>query len=140
MHDLLITGGTLVDGTGAPARVADLAIQGDRIVAIGADLGPANETLDATGLLVTPGFVDIHTHYDGQVTWDPMLTPSSLHGVTTVVVGSCGVGFAPVKPERREWLIGLMEGVEDIPGAALTEGMKWGWETFPEYLDRKSVV
>lgn len=135
MHDLLITGGTLVDGTGAPARVADLAIRGDRIVAIGQDLGPARQTLDATGLLVTPGFVDIHTHYDGQVTWDPMLTPSSLHGVTTVVVGSCGVGFAPVKPERREWLIGLMEGVEDIPGAALTEGMRWGWETFPEYLD-----
>jgi N-acyl-D-aspartate/D-glutamate deacylase len=135
MHDLLIKGGTLIDGTGAPARQADLAIRGDRIVAIGTDLGPAKQTIDATGLLVTPGFVDIHTHYDGQVTWDPLLTPSSLHGVTTVVVGSCGVGFAPVKPDRREWLIGLMEGVEDIPGAALTEGMRWGWETFPEYLD-----
>ena len=97
--------------------------------------GAARRTLDADGLLVTPGFVDIHTHYDGQVTWDPLLTPSSWHGVTTVVMGNCGVGFAPVRPDRHDWLIGLMEGVEDIPGAALAEGIRWGWETFPEYLD-----
>ena len=97
--------------------------------------GDAAETIDATGLLVTPGFVDIHTHYDGQATWDPLLEPSSGHGVTTVVAGNCGVGFAPVRPGDEEWLIKLMEGVEDIPGTALTEGIDWSWETFPEYLD-----
>jgi N-acyl-D-amino-acid deacylase len=135
MHDLVIRGGTVVDGTGAPARVADVAIDGARITAVGAVPGPARETLDAQGLLVTPGFVDIHTHYDGQATWDPHLVPSCWHGVTTLVFGNCGVGFAPVRSDRRAWLIGLMEGVEDIPGAALAAGIRWEWESFPEYLD-----
>ena len=136
MHDLLIRGGTVVDGTGAPARTADVALDGDRITEVGrvADV-EARQTIEADGLLVTPGVVDVHTHYDGQVTWDPCLTPSSWHGVTTVVMGNCGVGFAPVRPGREDWLIQLMEGVEDIPGAALSEGITWGWETFPEYLD-----
>lgn len=135
MYDLKITGGTVVDGTGAPPRRADVAIVGDRIAAVGTDLGPAHRTLDATGQLVTPGWVDMHTHYDGQVTWDPYCTPSGWHGVTTVVFGNCGVGFAPCRPEDREWLINVMEGVEDIPGAALHEGIRWDWETFPEFLD-----
>ena len=134
MHDTVIRGGTLIDGTGAPGRQADLAIDGGLVSAIGT-VGPGRREIDATGLLVTPGFVDVHTHYDGQVTWDPMLTPSCWHGVTTVVMGNCGVGFAPVRPDAHDWLIGLMEGVEDIPGTALAEGMKWGWESFPEYLD-----
>jgi N-acyl-D-aspartate/D-glutamate deacylase len=134
MHDLVIRGGRVVDGTGAPAFVADVAVEDGRIVAIG-QVGPGRRELNADGLLVTPGFVDIHTHYDAQATWDPYLTPSSWHGVTTVVMGSCGVGFAPAAPDRHAWLIGLMEGVEDIPGAALTEGIQWGWESFPEYLD-----
>jgi N-acyl-D-aspartate/D-glutamate deacylase len=136
---LVIRGGNVVDGSGGPARVADIAIDGDRIVAIadeGTDgVGAAHREIDATGLLVTPGFVDVHTHYDAQATWDPYLTPSSWHGVTTAVMGNCGVGFAPAKPDRHEWLIELMEGVEDIPGAALTEGIQWEWESFPEYLD-----
>ena len=135
MHDLLIHGGSVVDGTGAPARQADVAIDDGRISIVGEVPGEARETIDATGKLVTPGFVDIHTHFDGQITWDPTLSPSSWHGVTTVVMGNCGVGFAPVAPGKEDWLIGLMEGVEDIPGAALTEGMEWHWETFPEYLD-----
>ncbi len=136
MFDLLITGGKVVDGTGSPAVVADVAISDGIIVAIGEGLeGEATRTIDATGRLVTPGFVDCHTHYDGQVTWDDELNPSAGHGVTTVVMGNCGVGFAPVRPGREDWLIQLMEGVEDIPGTALTEGMKWEWETFPEYLD-----
>ena len=135
MHDLIIRGGTVVDGTGAAPRVADVAIRGDKIVAVGQDLGEAKQTIDAEGKLVTPGFVDIHTHYDGQVTWDPYLTPSSWHGVTTVVMGNCGVGFAPARPDSHQWLIGLMEGVEDIPGTALAEGIQWSWESFPEYLD-----
>lgn len=137
MHDLVIRGGMVVDGTGAPARPADVAIEGDRIVAVEApgECGAARRELDARGLLVTPGFVDLHTHYDAQATWDPALTPSSWHGVTTVVMGSCGVGFAPAAPDRHAWLIGLMEGVEDIPGSALSEGIRWGWESFPEYLD-----
>ncbi|MCP4808010.1 MAG: amidohydrolase family protein [Proteobacteria bacterium] len=135
MHDILIKNGTLIDGTGTERRQADVAIQGDRIVAVGRDLGPAREEIDASGCIVTPGFVDVHTHYDAQVTWDPMMTPSSWHGVTTVVMGSCGVGFAPARPDRHEWLIGLMEGVEDIPGAAMHEGIQWEWETFPEYMD-----
>ncbi|MDJ0789997.1 MAG: amidohydrolase family protein [Myxococcota bacterium] len=135
MHDLLIRGGTVIDGTGAPARTADVAIQDDRVAAVGSDLGPAKREIDATGLLVTPGWVDIHTHYDGQVTWDPHLSPSGWNGVTTVVMGNCGVGFAPVHPGREKFLIELMEGVEDIPGTALAEGIQWSWETFPEYLD-----
>jgi N-acyl-D-amino-acid deacylase len=140
VHDLAIRGGTVVDGTGAPARTADVAISGGIVTEVGdaADGridGPAREEIDADGLLVTPGFVDIHTHFDGQVTWDPLLTPTCWHGVTTVVMGNCGVGFAPVHPDRHEWLIGLMEGVEDIPGSALSDGIRWSWETFPEYLD-----
>jgi N-acyl-D-aspartate/D-glutamate deacylase len=135
MHDLVVRGGKVVDGTGAPARTADVAIDGERIADVGTGLGAAHRDIDADGLLVTPGWVDIHTHYDGQVTWDPYLSPSSWHGVTTLVMGNCGVGFAPARPERRDWLIGLMEGVEDIPGTALAAGIDWQWETFPEYLD-----
>ncbi|GAA3384047.1 N-acyl-D-amino-acid deacylase family protein [Cryptosporangium minutisporangium] len=142
MLDSTIVGGTVVDGTGTAPFRADLAIKDGRIVEVrrveGDSPGLETEaatTIDATGMVVTPGFVDIHTHYDGQVTWDATLEPSSCHGVTTVVSGNCGVGFAPVRPGREEWLIALMEGVEDIPGSALTEGMTWGWESFPEYLD-----
>src|SRR5215510_1410855 len=113
----------------------DLVIAGGRIVDVGPDVGPARRTIDADGRLVTPGFVDVHTHYDAQVSWDPWLTPSSWHGVTTVVMGNCGVGFAPAAPDRHDWLIELMEGVEDIPGTALHEGISWDWESFPEYLD-----
>jgi N-acyl-D-amino-acid deacylase len=136
MHDLVIKGGTVVDGTGAPARTADLAIDDGLIADVGALNGTgAKRTIDADGLLVTPGWVDVHTHYDGQATWDDVLAPSSWHGVTTLVMGNCGVGFAPARPDRHDWLIGLMEGVEDIPGTALSEGIHWEWETFPEYLD-----
>jgi N-acyl-D-amino-acid deacylase len=135
MHDLVIRGGTVVDGTGAPARVADVAIDDGLISQVGAVSSAGKREIDATGLLVTPGWVDIHTHYDGQATWDSYLSPSCWHGVTTVVMGNCGVGFAPARPDRHDWLIGLMESVEDIPGAALAEGIKWDWETFPEYLD-----
>jgi N-acyl-D-amino-acid deacylase len=135
MHDLVIRGGTVVDGTGAPSRTADVAVDDGIITAVGELEGTsARRTIDADGLLVTPGVVDVHTHYDGQATWDPLLTPSSWHGVTTVVMGNCGVGFAPVRPGSQEWLVQLMEGVEDIPGTALTEGITWGWESFPEYL------
>ena len=126
MHDLVIRNATLVDGTGAPARAADVGT---------GDVGAGRREIDAGGQLLTPGWVDIHTHYDGQATWDPEMTPSSWHGVTTVVMGNCGVGFAPVKPGTQEFLIELMEGVEDIPGTALHEGISWEWETFPEYLD-----
>ncbi len=137
MSDLIIRNGTVVDGTGAPSGVADVAVDGDRIVAVGdvSSHEPADREIDATGLLVTPGWVDIHTHYDGQVTWDPDLAPSSINGVTSIVMGNCGVGFAPARPDRHDWLIRLLEGVEDIPGTALTEGMTWGWESFDEYLD-----
>ncbi len=135
MHDLIIKNGTVVDGSGQPAQKADVAIKDGRIAAVGENLGEAKKEIDAEGLLVAPGWVDIHTHYDGQVTWDPYLTPSSWHGATTVVMGNCGVGFAPAAPDRHDWLIGLMEGVEDIPGSALAEGIQWEWETFSEYMD-----
>ena len=135
MHDLVIRNARIVDGTGAPQRAGDIAIDGTRISAVGGRAGNARREIDAEDHLVTPGWVDIHTHYDGQVTWDPYLSPSSWHGVTTLVMGNCGVGFAPAKPSRRDWLIGLMEGVEDIPGTALAEGIDWRWESFPEYLD-----
>jgi N-acyl-D-aspartate/D-glutamate deacylase len=136
MHDLIIRGGLLVDGTGTPARRADVACDDRRITQVG-DLGDAtaHREIDAEGQLVTPGWVDIHCHYDGQATWDDVLAPSSWHGVTTVVMGNCGVGFAPARPDRHDWLIGLMEGVEDIPGTALAEGITWDWESFPQYLD-----
>lgn len=134
-YDLIIRGGTVVDGTGGEPYVADVAIVGDKVVAVGTDLGDAEKVYDADGCYVAPGFVDIHTHYDGQATWDQEMAPSSWHGVTTVVMGNCGVGFAPAAPDRHDWLIGLMEGVEDIPGSALSEGMSWNWESFPEYLD-----
>tara|TARA_R110002072_G_scaffold31735_18_gene97704 strand:+ start:24909 stop:26624 length:1716 start_codon:yes stop_codon:yes gene_type:complete len=135
MHDLVIRNGKVYDGTGSAPVMADVAIDGDRIAAIGNDIGPGAKEIDAKGKIVTPGFVDIHTHYDGQVTWDPFVSPSTYHGVTTIVTGNCGVGFAPCKPDQRDWLIGLMEGVEDIPGTALHEGLNWQWESFPEYLD-----
>ena len=154
MYDLLIANGTVVDGTGGDRFFGDIAVKDGKIVDVArrepgaspseAAAGPdasvngsaaAREVMDARGMVVTPGFVDVHTHYDGQVTWDDLLEPSSQHGVTTVVMGNCGVGFAPVRPGKEDWLIGLMEGVEDIPGAALSEGITWGWETFPEYLD-----
>ena len=134
-HDLVIRGGTVVDGTGAAARTADVAVDGARIVAVGRVAGSGRRELDADGLLVAPGFVDIHSHYDGQATWDSRLLPSAHHGVTTVVFGNCGVGFAPVHPHHRQRLIELMEGVEDIPGTALHEGLSWNWETMGEYLD-----
>ena len=138
MSSILIQNANLVDGTGAPARLADVLVGAGKIAAIeepGRIPPDGVEVIDAKGLLLTPGFVDVHTHYDGQVTWDPILTPSSWHGVTTVVMGNCGVGFAPAKADERGWLIELMEGVEDIPGTALHEGIKWDWESFPEYLD-----
>ena len=121
MHDLVIRGGFVVDGSGMPGRVADVAIDGGVVTEVASRCGHGHREIDAHGLLVTPGFVDVHTHYDAQATWDPYLTPSSWHGVTSVIMGCCGVGFAPVKPDRHDWLIGLMEGVEDIPGAALAE-------------------
>jgi N-acyl-D-aspartate/D-glutamate deacylase len=134
--DLVIAGGRVVDGSGASAIEADLAIKDGLIAEIGPGLASrARRVIEADGMLVTPGFVDIHTHYDAQVTWDPEVSPSSWHGVTTVVMGNCGVGFAPVREADRRWLLGLMEGVEDIPGAAMTEGMVWNWETFPQYMD-----
>ena len=135
MHDLVIRGGTIADGTGTPRYTGDVAIEGDRIVAVGEVPGRGHREIEADGLLVTPGWVDIHTHYDGQALWDPYLTPSSWHGCTTVVMGNCGVGFAPVVTGREDWLIELMESVEDIPGAALSEGIEWEWESFGGYLD-----
>ena len=135
MHDLLIRNGTVVDGSGTPPRRADVAVEGSRIAAVGHDLGAARREIDAEGLLVTPGFVDVHTHYDGQATWDPYLTPSSFHGVTTTVFGNCGVGFAPVRPGAAPYLINLMEGVEDIPGTVLAAGVSFNWESFPDYLN-----
>jgi N-acyl-D-aspartate/D-glutamate deacylase len=134
-HDLVIRGGTVIDGTGAPERTADVAIRAGRIVEVGRIAGRGRREIDAAGALVTPGFVDIHTHYDGQATWSNRMAPSCYHGVTTAVMGNCGVGFAPVRPADHELLIQLMEGVEDIPGAALHEGLPWQWESFPQYLD-----
>jgi N-acyl-D-aspartate/D-glutamate deacylase len=134
-YDLKITGGTIIDGSGGAPYRGDVAVTGGRIVAIGDCEGAAKETIEAAGAIVTPGFVDIHTHYDGQVSWDDALAPSCLHGVTTVVMGSCGVGFAPVRAGDEGRLVELMEGVEDIPGTALAEGIEWGWESFPEYMD-----
>src|SRR3954447_24550108 len=133
--DMIIRGGTVVDGTGSAPVEADIGIIGNRIAAVGEVAGGGAEEIDAKGKLVTPGFVDIHTHYDAQAVWDSHLAPSSSHGVTTAVMGNCGVGFAPCKPADRERLIELMEGVEDIPGAVMHEGLEWEWESFPEYLD-----
>ena len=135
MHDLVIRAGRVVDGSGSPARTADVAVDGGVITEVGVVDQRGRRELDADGALVTPGFVDIHTHYDGQATWDVELAPSSWHGVTTAVMGNCGVGFAPVRPADHQRLIELMEGVEDIPGAALHEGLSWTWQSFPEYLD-----
>lgn len=136
MYDIIIKGGRIVDGSGAPAFTGDVAIQNGVVAEVASSIdAPATRVVDATGMLVTPGFVDIHTHYDAQATWDPFVTPSGWHGCTTVVMGNCGVGFAPCKPENRQWLINVMEGVEDIPGSALTEGIQWDWESFPEYMD-----
>jgi len=140
MNDVLIEGGTVVDGTGKPAFTGDVAFSDGRITGVGKDLGPARRTINADGLLVCPGWVDVHTHYDGQVTWDPQLAPSLWHGVSTVVMGNCGVGFAPAAPDQHEWLIALMEGVEDIPSASLIKGIPWGWESFPEYLNVISAM
>jgi N-acyl-D-aspartate/D-glutamate deacylase len=140
VYDVLIRGGAVVDGTGAPARTADVAIRDGVVAEIGQGLGPAQRVFDADGLLVTPGWVDIHSHYDGQALWDPLLETSSAHGVTTVVMGNCGVGFAPVSPDQRDWTIALMEGVEDIPASVLEQGLDWGWRTFPEYLDALAAV
>ena len=135
MHDLVIRNALVVDGTGAPGFHADVAVDGEQIAAVGTRLGSAHRDINADGRLLAPGWVDVHTHYDGQATWDPYLSPSCWHGVTTAVMGNCGVGFAPAHPAKRDWLIGLMEGVEDIPGTALAEGIDWQWESFPEYLD-----
>jgi N-acyl-D-aspartate/D-glutamate deacylase len=135
MHDLIIRGGTVVDGSGAERFQGDVAINDGTITEVGEVGGKSRQEIDAAGRLVTPGWVDVHTHYDGQATWDPLLAPSVWHGVTTVVMGNCGVGFAPVRPGSEQFLIELMEGVEDIPGAALAEGIDWQWRSFPEYLD-----
>ncbi|HEX4181159.1 MAG TPA: amidohydrolase family protein [Caulobacteraceae bacterium] len=137
-YDLVIRGGSLIDGTGAEARAADLALKDGRVAAVGQINGSGREEIDATGRLVTPGFVDIHTHYDGQATWDARMQPSSWHGVTTVVMGNCGVGFAPCKPDDHDRLVRLMEGVEDIPFPVLSQGLPWNWESYPDYLDALS--
>jgi N-acyl-D-amino-acid deacylase len=130
MHDLVIRNGKIVDGTGQPAHSGDIAIDGGVIASAGGKAGAGRREIDAGGLLVTPGWVDIHSHYDGQVVWDPYVTPSSWHGVTTVIMGNCGVGFAPVRPGAEEYLINLMEAVEDIPTATLAAGINFEWETF----------
>ena len=134
-HDIVIRGGMIVDGSGSEPFAGDVAIRGKAIVAVGQVVGRGAEEIDAVGRIVTPGFVDIHTHYDGQITWEHRLAPSSAHGITTVVMGNCGVGFAPARPHQREMMIKMMEGVEDIPEAVMSEGLPWNWETFPEYLD-----
>ena len=135
-HDIIIRNGSVLDGTGTAAIRADVAIDGDRITAIGDLSGvEAKREIDARGLTVTPGFVDLHTHLDAQIAWDPMMTSSSWHGVTTVLMGNCGVTFAPVAPENRIFLAEMMESVEDIPRDAILNGLSWDWETYPEYLD-----
>jgi N-acyl-D-amino-acid deacylase len=133
--DLIIRGGTVHDGLGGAPRIVDIAVKDGRIAAMGDVSGSATEVISAAGLIVTPGFVDVHTHYDGQATWENRLAPSSGHGVTSVVMGNCGVGFAPCKPEQRDILVKVMEGVEDVPEVVMTEGLPWNWETFPQYLD-----
>ena len=135
MHDIVIRGGTIMDGTGKAAFSGDVAIADGRIAAVGGKQGPARREIDANGLMVTPGWVDVHTHYDGQAMWDPLLAPSCWHGVTTVLFGNCGVGFAPVKKHHRQALMDLMEGVEEIPNPVLAAGLTWEWETFPDFMD-----
>ena len=135
MFDTVIRGGTIIDGTGKPSFTGDIGISGEKIAEVGGKIGPGKREINADGLLVTPGWVDVHTHYDGQATWDPVLAPSSWHGVTTILFGNCGVGFAPVRPGRHSGLVELMEAVEEIPGIAMMEGMKFNWESFPDYLD-----
>jgi N-acyl-D-aspartate/D-glutamate deacylase len=135
MHDIVIRGGTIIDGSGKAAFTGDVAIADGRIAAVGGKQGPAKRDIDADGLLVTPGWVDAHTHYDGQAMWDPLLAPSCWHGVTTVLFGNCGVGFAPVKKHHRGALMDLMEGVEEIPNPVLAAGLNWEWETFPQFMD-----
>jgi N-acyl-D-aspartate/D-glutamate deacylase len=134
-YDLVIRGGTIVDGSGGAPYPGDVGVRGDRIVAVGDIAGDGSAEIDATGMLVTPGFVDVHTHYDGQVTWEHRLAPSSQHGVTTVIMGNCGVGFAPARRSDHELVIKLMEGVEDVPEVVMEHGLPWNWETFPQYLD-----
>src|ERR1700722_2126821 len=133
-HDLIIRSGLVVDGNGGEPFTGDVAVDGGVIAAVGSVSGRARQEIDADGAVIAPGFVDVHTHYDGQATWDSRLQPSSWHGVTTVVMGNCGVGFAPVRPANRDRLVELMEGVEDIPGSALREGLTWDWESFADYL------
>ncbi len=137
-YDLIVRNGTVIDGTATEPREADIAIQDGRIAAIGRIDSTGRQEIDAKGLAVTPGFVDIHTHYDGQVTWDDRFSPSSGHGVTTVLMGNCGVGFAPCRPQDRDTLMNLMEGVEDIPELVMREGVPWNWQSFPDYLDTLS--
>src|ERR1700712_4966844 len=134
-YELIIRNGTIVDGLGGEPFVGDVAIADGVIAAVGAVEGSATREIDATGLLVTPGFVDLHTHYDGQAIWSERMTPSSAHGVTTAVMGNCGVGFAPCRPDDHDTLVALMAGVEDIPGVVMVDGLPWTWETFPELLD-----
>src|ERR1700744_1793652 len=132
--DLVVRGGAVLDGTGSEAREADVAVKDGRIAEVGRGAGSGRDEIDARGLTVTPGFVDIHTHYDGQATWDEQFSPSSGHGVTTVLMGNCGVGFAPCRPQDRDTLMKVMEGVEDIPDIVMREGVPWNWQSFPEYL------
>ena len=134
-YDLVLRGGLVADGNGGEPQLGDVAISGDRIVAVGVVAGAGAREIDVAGRVVTPGFVDVHTHYDGQAIWSDRLNPSSQHGVTTVVVGNCGVGFAPCRAADHDLLINVMEGVEDIPGVVMAEGLDWAWESFPEYLD-----